>query len=107
MKLEFSPAALGKLKAIHRYISIELQNPKGAESTVKSIREIIRVLKKTPEIGAPLTSRFSEVPERFMSVRVLFCGKYLAVYQYEKRAIRVLQIYHATEDYVRHLFDIW
>ena len=103
-KLEYSPVALEKLGAIHRYISEDLQNPAGAARTVNAIRERIRKLKEMPEIGPPLTSRSAKVPERFQNAQVLLCGNYLAVYQYDGKTVRILCIYHTAEDYVRHLF---
>ena len=105
-KLEYSPVALEKLGAIYRYISKDLQDPAGAARTVNVIREKIRKLKEMPEIGPPLTSRSAEVPEMFQNARVLLCGHYLAVYQYDGKNVRILCIYHTREDYVRHLFEL-
>ena len=103
-KLEYSPVALEKLGAIYRYIAEESYNPAGAASTVCSIRERLRALKQMPGLGAPLSSRFADVPERFHDVRVLLCGNYIALYRYNKTIVQILCIYHAAEDYVRHLF---
>ena len=105
-RLEYSPVALEKLGAVHRYISEDLQSPTGAARTVNAIREKIRILKEMPEIGPPLTSRSAEVPERFQNTRVLLCGHYLAVYQYDGKTVQILCIYHTKEDYVRHLFEL-
>ena len=105
-KLEYSPAALEKLGAIYRYIAEELQNPQGAANTVNAIRKKIRSLKKMPGIGPPLTSRSAEVPEAFRNARVLLCGHYLAVYQFDGKTVRVLCFYHTSKDYVRHLFEL-
>jgi plasmid stabilization system protein ParE len=106
-RLEYSPAALEKLGAIHRYITEELKNPNGAANTIRAIREKIRGIKKTPMIGAPLMSRCAEVPQRFQNVRILLCGHYLAVYLYDGKTVKILQIYHTAEDYVRHLFEMY
>ena len=105
-KIEYSPVALEKLGAIYRYIADDLQNPNAAAKTVSAIREKIRILKDLPNIGAPLTSRSAEIPERFKKTRVLLCGQYLALYQYDEKAIRILQVYHTAEDYIRHLFEL-
>ena len=104
-RLEYSPVALEKMGAIHRYIAEELQNPNGAANTIGMIRDKIRGLKTTPMIGAPLTSQCAEIPERFQNARILRCGQYLAVYLYDGKTVRILQIYHTAEDYVRHLFE--
>ena len=106
-RLEYSPVALEKLGAIHRYIAIDLQNPNGAANTISMIREKIRTLKQLPKLGAPLTSRCAEVPEQFNEARVLLCGQYLAIYLYDGKIVQVLAIYHTAEDYVRHLFEIY
>ena len=103
-KLEYSPAALEKLGAIFRYISEELHNPAVAASTVQAIREKIEFLKHGPELGAPLTSRYAEVPERLGNVRVLLCGNYLALYLYDGKTVKILRVFHTKEDYVSHLF---
>ena len=103
-KLEYSPVALDKLGAIYRYIAEELLSPAGAENTVRSIREKLRVLKQTPFLGAPISSRYAEVLERFQDVRVLLCGNYLALYRYNEKTVKILCIYHTKEDYVSHLF---
>jgi len=102
-KLEYSPVALEKLAAVYRYISEELYNPAGAANTVHSIREKIIILKHAPELGAPLSSRFAEVPDRFLDVRALLCGNYLALYRYDGERVRILRIYHTAEDYISHI----
>ena len=106
LKIEYSPLALEKLGAIYRYIAEDLQSPGAAAKTVRAIREKIRILKDLPNIGASLTSRSAEIPERYKNTRVLLCGQYLAVYQHDEKTIRILQIYHAAEDYIRHLFEL-
>ena len=103
-KLEYSPVALDKLGAIYRYIAEELLNPAGAENTVQSIRKKLCILKQTPFLGAPLSSRYAEIPERFQDVRVLLCGNYLALYRNDGKTVKILHIYHTKEDYVSHLF---
>jgi plasmid stabilization system protein ParE len=105
-RLEYSPVALEKLGAIYRYIAEELQSPGNATKTIESIRGKIRTLKTMPQIGAPLTSRISEVPDSLRDVRLLLCGNYLAIYLYNGESVRILQIYHTAEDYIRHLFEI-
>ena len=106
-KLEYSPVALEKLGAIHRYIDGDLQNPSGAVNTLSMIREKVDSLKRMPKIGAPLSSRCAEIPEQFSDARVLLCGQYLAVYLFDNNTVRVLAIYHTAEDYIRHLFEMY
>ena len=104
-KLEYSPVALEKLGAIHKYISEELLSPESAANTLESIRDRIRKLKKMPKIGAPLSSRCADLPEHLQDARILVCGKYIAIYLFDGKTIKVLCIYHALEDYIRHIFN--
>jgi plasmid stabilization system protein ParE len=104
LSLEYSPAALEKLGAIHRYIAGELQNQSGANSTIMMIRDKIRLLKTMPEVGSRLMNRCEIVPDRYLDARVLLCGDYLTIYVYDSDMVRILQIYHQSQDYVRHLF---
>ena len=105
--LEYSPAALEKLGAIHRYISEDLQNPAGAANTINLTRIKISKLKRMPKIGAPLISRCPEIPKHFRDTRVLLCGQYLTKYLFDGTTVRVLAIYHTAEDYIRHLFEMY
>jgi plasmid stabilization system protein ParE len=102
-KLSYSPAALEMIGAIHRYISEELKNPKGADNTVSFIRDRIEILKLSPEGGVLLTSRFDPVPDSYKAARLLVCGNYIAIYLYEDDTAKILRIYHAVQDYIRHL----
>ena len=104
-KLEYSPVALEKLGAIYRYIADELLSPGAAANTVAEIRRKIRLLKKMPKIGAPLSSRCPEIPESLQDARVLPCGNFLTIYLYDGETVKILRIYHTSEDYVRHIFD--
>ena len=105
-KLEYSPVALEKLGAIHRYITEELKNRTGANNTIESISDKIKLLKQMPMIGAPLTSRCHEVPESLKHVRILPCGSYIAIYSYDESTVRILRMYHTKEDYIKSLFDL-
>jgi len=104
-KLEYSPVALEKLGAIHRYIAEELQNPVAAANTIEAIRVKIRVLKQMPMIGAPLSTRCPEVPEALKDTRALPCGSYVSIYLFDGEIVKILRIYHTREDYIRHLFE--
>ena len=104
-KLEYSPVALEKLGAIHRYIADDLQSPLAASNTVEQIRTKVRTLKTLPELGAPLPSRRADVPDQFKYARALLCGQYLVVYLYDGETVYILHIYHTAQDYIRHLFE--
>ncbi|MDR3225157.1 MAG: type II toxin-antitoxin system RelE/ParE family toxin [Clostridiales Family XIII bacterium] len=103
-KIEYAPDALEKIGAIYRYISEELQNPGGASNTVGFIREKVRALRTSPQMGRLLVMRFDGVPERFMHVRYYIFGDYIAIYEADESVVRVLRIFHGKQDYVQHLF---
>jgi plasmid stabilization system protein ParE len=104
-RLEYTPAALEMIGAIHRYIAEELKNRQGVDNTVLFIRDSIEVLKLSPEGGVLLSSRFDGVPDRYKDARFLVCGNYIAIYRWipEGRKVQVLRIYHGAQDYIRHL----
>jgi plasmid stabilization system protein ParE len=105
-RLSYSPVALEMIGAIHRYISDEPRNPTGADNTVAFIRSRLERMKASPEWGTLLSSKFDAVPDAHKDARLLVCGNYIAIYRYENGDVRILRIYHGTQDYVRHLVDL-
>ncbi|MDR2611143.1 MAG: type II toxin-antitoxin system RelE/ParE family toxin [Clostridiales Family XIII bacterium] len=101
--LEYSPDALQKIGAIQYYIAEELQNPAAASATVLDLRDRIRILKTSPKLGALLSSRFDNVPQQYADARYFICGQYIIMYLFDGYIVRILRIYHHSEDYVRHL----
>lgn len=102
--IELSPAVMKKLDRIYAYISSDLTNPKAAAETIESIIRSIERLKHFPESAPLISSLYSNAPEPFAEKRILVCGNYVAFYELCNKTVRVLQLYHASEDYIRHLF---
>jgi len=99
-KLLISPEAKKDLEGIKAYISDELENPIAAVNVVSRIIKKIKALKKTPGIGAPLSSKvLFETDYRF-----LVSGNYLAFYRYENKIIYVDRVIYGRRDYVKILF---
>jgi len=106
-KIKYSRGATRKLESIQRYIAETLKSPKAAATVTSSIIENISLLKENPEIGPTLSSRVDRVPDRFSQIRFLVCGKHVAIYEVEKTQIRVLAIYHTSEDiFGRVIWDL-
>jgi hypothetical protein len=59
----------------------------------------------TPEIGPRLSSHYDAVPTRFKETRFLVCGKYIAIYDYETPLVKVIELYHGSQDYISSLFS--
>ena len=105
-KLSYTPDALQRIGAIHRYIAEELKNPSGAARIVSMIRDGIRLLKTSPELGPLLSSRYGVVPESLKNTRYFIISKdYIVLYDFDGKTVRIIQIYHTAQDYVRYLFS--
>ena len=102
--VEFSPAALRKLSGIREYIANELHSPVAARNTVNGILDAIERLERFPESAPLLSALYDKTPTAYAQSRFLVCGNYVAIYDYDGKTVRVLQIYHGSEDYIRHLF---
>jgi plasmid stabilization system protein ParE len=104
-RLSYSPVALEMIGAIHRYIKDELENPTGADNTIRFIRDRLEILKISPEGGLLLSSKFDAIPDAHKDDRPLVCGNYIAIYRYENGMVKVLRVYHGARDYIRHLIN--
>ena len=102
--VEFSPAALRKLSGIREYITNELHSPAAAQNTVNGILDAIGRLERFPESAPLLSALYDKTPPAYARSRFLVCGNYVAIYDYNGQDVRVLQVYHGSEDYIRHLF---
>jgi len=101
ISIELSPAVVRKLDIIHDHITSELKNPKAASETIERILRSLERLKLFPN-SAPSISTLKPAP--FADIRMLICGNYIAFYEFCDSSIKVLQLYPASEDYVRYLF---
>lgn len=99
-----TPAATEKLSDIRKYITEELASPIAADNTVGRIFDALERLEHFPDSGLLLSSIHNDVPARFAQTRFIVCGKYIAIYDHEGDSVQVLQVYHGSQDYVRHLF---
>ena len=99
-----SPAAIEKLSGIRKYIAEDLASPNAADNTVDRIFDALGRLERFPDSGPLLSSIHKDVPDRFAQTRFLVCSSYIAIYDHEGDSVQVLQVYHGSQDYVRHLF---
>jgi plasmid stabilization system protein ParE len=106
-RLEYSPDALDKIGAIYRYVALERSSPRAAADMVADIRDGINLLKTSPKLGALLTLRRGDVPPALQNVRYYIVGKFIVIYELEKITVRVLQVYHSRQDYIRHLLSAY
>lgn len=102
--LQLSPAVVQKLAAIGGYISTQLASPIAAQNTVSKILDVLERLERFPDSGPMLCALHNNVPERYRVARLLACSNYVAIYVHEGETVRVLQLYHGSEDYIRHIF---
>lgn len=104
ISIELSPAVVRKLDIIHDHITSELKNPKAASETIERILRSLERLKLFPNSAPSISTLNNKVPAPFADIRMLICGNYIAFYEFCDSNIKVLQLYHASEDYVRYLF---
>lgn len=103
LQIELSPAAVQKLSDIKAYIDTELRSPIAAENTIRQILDALERLARFPESCPKLSVFYNKAPENFQETRLLVCGNYIAIYDCDETHVRVLQIYHGSENYIRHL----
>ena len=101
--LKFSPAFTRQLQKIHSHIEEDLARPCAAIETLESILNRISQLEQLPEIGSSLKTLYPKLSERFNATRLLICGRYAVIYDYEENLVSILQIYHTKQDYIKHL----
>jgi len=98
--LQFSPEAKNDLHDIKEYITVELDSPNAAISTIAKITKSIRTLASFPDRGIPLSSKV-DIPNDY---RFLVCGNYLAFYRHEGGIVNVIRILYGKRDYISILF---
>ena len=105
VNVEFSPTALRKLLNIRKYITNELNSPVAAQKTVDKIMNAIERLELFPESAPLLCALYNNTPVKYSQARFFVCGHYIVIYNYDLQNVRILQVYHGKEDYIRHLFQ--
>ena len=99
-KVFISPEASRDLSQIKQYISIELKNQNAANRIVGSILKDLRALGSYPEQGPAIEALTGFQTE----LRMLLCGKHIALYKFENETVFVARIIDARQDYLRVLF---
>lgn len=99
-KLRLSPEAARDLTEIKRYISRELKNPASAQRVVRGITNELRILERHAEAG-PAVAALTGYPS---DLRILVCGKHIAIYKIDGNTVLVARIINAKQDYITLLF---
>ena len=99
-KVFISPEAARDLSQIKQYISSELKNPSAANRIIGSILKDLRELERYPEQGPSIEALTGYQTE----LRMLLCGKHIALYKIENEAVFIARIIDARQDYLRVLF---
>lgn len=99
-KLFLSPEAARDILQIKQYISTELKNRGAANKIVGAILKELRTLEQYPMQGPSI-----EALTGFQTdLRMLLCGKHIALYRVEKEMVFVARVLDARLDYLRVLF---
>ena len=104
-KVFISPEAAKDLSQIKQYISTELKNRGAAIRIVGTIIKELRALERYPLQGPSI-----EALTGFQTdLRMLLCGKHIALYRVEKETVFVARVLDARQDYLRVIFgdDYW
>lgn len=104
-KVFIAPEAARDLSKIKQYISTELKNRSAANRIVGNIMKDLRELGRYPEQEPSI-----EALTGFQTdLRMLLCGKHIALYRVEKEAVFVARVLDARQDCLRVIFgdDYW
>lgn len=99
-KVFLSPEASRDLAQIKQYIALELKNPAAAGRIVAAILKELRTLERFPAQG-PSVEALTGFPSE---LRLLLCGKHIALYKVENDTVFVARIIDPRQDYLRLLF---
>ena len=99
-KVFISPEAARDLSQIKQYISTELKNRSAANRIVGCMMKDLRELERYPEQGPSIEALTGFQTE----LRMLLCGKHIALYNIENETVFVARIIDARQDYLRVLF---
>ena len=99
-KLFLSPEAVRDISQLKQYISTELKNRSAANRIVVGILKDLRGLESYPLQGPSI-----EALTGFQTdLRLLLCGKHIALYRVENETVFVARVLDARQDYLRVLF---
>ncbi len=99
-KVRLTPEAVRDLAEVRRYISVELGNPSAAQRIVESFTENLRLLERHALAGLSVEALTGHPTD----LRILVCGKYIAIYNAENSTASVARIMIARQDTIRVLF---
>lgn len=99
-ELRLTPAAMNDLENIKEYISETLCNPIAAQRTVKRIVDDYTLLKVSPFMGAPLSSKVAVKTD----YRYLVSGNYIVFYKADENYVSIYRILYGRRDYIKILF---
>ena len=100
-KIQYTPDAADKLRELKKAISKEY-GAESAQKIVKTITDAIRGLREYEEKGPEVSKMFDVVTD----YRYLFVFKNYVFYRIEDEYIRIINLYHEKEDFIRQLFGI-
>jgi plasmid stabilization system protein ParE len=88
----WTPRALQDIARLHRFLAPK--NRDAARRAVRAIRQGVRVLGSSPEIGRPA----DEMPPGFRERVIQFGdGGYVALYRYDGNVVAILAVRHGRE----------
>ena len=102
MKLKFRPAAIADIQNACEYIRDKLKNPKAANNLKSRILCGASLLKDSPYMGTPLSSKYEGLET---DIRFLIVSKHLIFYEVHDDMIEIVRILDGRTDYLTHLFE--
>lgn len=92
-RLRWSPNALRDVARLYDFLSAKSRD--AAQRAVKAIREGVKILGATPQIGRPV----DELPSEFREWVIEFGhGAYVILYRYDGKEILILAVRHGREE---------
>lgn len=90
--LIWSPEALLDIQRLYRFLAAK--SPEAAKRAVKAIREAVKILASSPEVGRPV----AEMDQAFREWLVDFGDSgYIALYRYDGQTVLMLAVRHQSE----------
>ena len=100
-KIKYTPDAADKLRELKKVITKEY-NDVTAKKIISNITDTIRGLCDFEKKGLEVSKIFDVVTD----YRCIFVSKHYVFYRIEDKYIRIINLYHEKEDFMRQLFNI-
>lgn len=97
MRLRYTPEARSDLRALKRYIAVELCNPSVADSVTQGIVRACSQLKEQPDMGIALSKKTGQETD----LRYIIIEKHLAFYRVEKDYVSIVRILDSRTNYLQ------